>query len=67
MMVTNKRAEDGGGPNREIKPTKCSLKRAILVGLKCVGPDAKKRQNMSHVVQMLETVQNAYQQRGSTI
>lgn len=49
-------------PNLEIKPPKRALKRAILVGLKCVDPDADKRPKMSHVVQMLEAVQNAYRQ-----
>ncbi|TVU35637.1 hypothetical protein EJB05_17537 [Eragrostis curvula] len=62
MMVTNKKAEEVVDPNLEIKPPKRALKRAILVGLKCVDPDAEKRPKMSHVVQMLEAVQNAYQQ-----
>ncbi|KAK3165002.1 hypothetical protein QOZ80_1AG0027660 [Eleusine coracana subsp. coracana] len=62
MMVTNKRAEEVVDPNLEIKPSKRALKRAILVGLKCVDPDADKRPKMSHVVQMLEAVQNAYRQ-----
>jgi hypothetical protein len=62
MMVTNKRAEEVVDPNLEIKPSKRALKRTILVGLKCVDPDADKRPKMSHVVQILEAVQNAYQQ-----
>ncbi|XP_062206426.1 probable receptor-like protein kinase At2g42960 [Phragmites australis] len=62
MMVTNKRAEEVVDPNLEVKPPKRALKRAILVGLKCVDPDADKRPKMSHVVQMLEAVQNAYRQ-----
>jgi hypothetical protein len=49
-------------PNLEIKPSKRALKHTILVGLKCVDPDADKRPKMSHVVQILEAVQNAYQQ-----
>ncbi|KAL6614782.1 hypothetical protein ACP70R_037052 [Stipagrostis hirtigluma subsp. patula] len=61
-MVSNKRAEEVVDPNLEIKPPKRALKRAILVGLKCVDPDADKRPKMSHVVQMLEAVQKAYQQ-----
>ncbi|CAO2178887.1 unnamed protein product [Urochloa humidicola] len=62
MMVTNKRAEEVVDPNLEVKPPKRALKRAILVGFKCVDPDADKRPKMSHVVQMLEAVQNAYYQ-----
>ena len=62
MMVTNKRAEEVVDPNLEDKPPKRALKRAILVGFKCVDPDADKRPKMSHVVQMLEAIQNAYHQ-----
>ncbi|KAL5226623.1 hypothetical protein ABZP36_014888 [Zizania latifolia] len=62
MMISSKRAEDVVDPNLEIKPPKRALKRAILVGLKCVDPDADKRPKMSQVVQMLEAVQNAYRQ-----
>ncbi|BAB63540.1 S-receptor kinase homolog precursor-like [Oryza sativa Japonica Group] len=62
MMISSKRAEEVVDPNLEIKPPKRALKRAILVGLKCVDPDADKRPKMSHVVQMLEAVQNAYRQ-----
>ncbi|KAL5222248.1 hypothetical protein ABZP36_026961 [Zizania latifolia] len=62
MMITNRRVEDVVDPNLEIKPPKRALKRAILVGLKCVDPDADKRPKMSKVVQMLEAVQNAYRQ-----
>jgi hypothetical protein len=49
-------------PNLEIKPSNRALKRTILIGLKCVDPDADKRPKMSHVVQMLEAVKHAYQQ-----
>ncbi|KAG8055955.1 hypothetical protein GUJ93_ZPchr0001g29958 [Zizania palustris] len=62
VMISNKRAEHVVDPNLEIKPPKRALKRAILVGLKCVDPDADKRPKMSQVVQMLEAVQNAYRQ-----
>jgi hypothetical protein len=62
MMVTSKRAEEVVDPNLEVKPPKRALKRAILVGFKCVDPDVDKRPKMSHVVQMLESVQNAYHQ-----
>ncbi|XBI18432.1 hypothetical protein VPH35_060217 [Triticum aestivum] len=63
MMVSTKRAEEVVDPGLEVKPPKRALKRAILVGLKCVDPDADKRPKMSHVVQMLEAVQKAYQEK----
>ncbi|AQK56599.1 Protein kinase superfamily protein [Zea mays] len=62
MMVTNKRADEVVHPNLEVKPPKCALKQEILVGFKCVDPDVDKSPKMSHVVQMLEGVQNAYHQ-----
>jgi hypothetical protein len=38
----------------KVKPTIRTLKRAILVALRCVDPDAQKRPKMGHVVHMLE-------------
>ncbi|PWZ09693.1 hypothetical protein Zm00014a_012755 [Zea mays] len=67
MMVTSKRAEEVVDPNLNVKPPKRALKRTILVGFKCVDPDADKRPKMSHVVQMLEAVQNAYHEDQSKL
>ncbi|CAN1274231.1 Probable serine/threonine-protein kinase At1g01540 [Linum perenne] len=39
---------------RNPKPSSRALKRALLVALRCVDPNAKKRPNMGHVIHMLE-------------
>ncbi|KAK6238478.1 hypothetical protein QUC31_003947 [Theobroma cacao] len=54
MMVGTRRAEEVVDPNLEVRPTTRALKRALLVALRCVDPDADKRPKMSQVVQMLE-------------
>ncbi|KAL4388381.1 hypothetical protein GQ457_09G009350 [Hibiscus cannabinus] len=54
MMVGTRRAEEVVDPNLEIRPSTRSLKRALLVALRCVDPHAVKRPKMSQVVQMLE-------------
>lgn len=54
MMVGTRRAEEVVDPNLEVKPAMRSLKRALLVALRCVDPDADKRPTMSQVVRMLE-------------
>ncbi|KAK2661904.1 hypothetical protein Ddye_000478 [Dipteronia dyeriana] len=54
MMVGTRRAEEVADPNLEVKPATRALKRALLVALRCVDPDAEKRPKMSQVVRMLE-------------
>ncbi|OMO49651.1 hypothetical protein CCACVL1_30874 [Corchorus capsularis] len=54
MMVGTRRAEEVVDPNLEVRPTTRALKRALLVALRCVDPDADKRPKMSQVVRMLE-------------
>ncbi|KAJ8763039.1 hypothetical protein K2173_023244 [Erythroxylum novogranatense] len=54
MMVGMRRAEEVVDQNLEVKPATRALKRALLVALKCVDPDAEKRPKMSQVVRMLE-------------
>ena len=54
MMVGTRRAEEVVDPNLEVRPTTRGLKRALLVALRCVDPDADKRPKMSQVVRMLE-------------
>jgi hypothetical protein len=54
QMVASKRSEEVADPQMEVKPTIRTLKRAILVALRCVDPDAQKRPKMGHVVHMLE-------------
>jgi len=54
QMVGNRRSEEAADPNMRVKPTTRALKRALLVSLRCVDPDAQKRPKMGHVVHMLE-------------
>ncbi|RLM84756.1 putative receptor-like protein kinase [Panicum miliaceum] len=54
MMVGTRRAEEVVDSDMELKPTTRALKRALLVALRCVDPDAEKRPTMGQVVRMLE-------------
>ncbi|XP_028797660.1 probable receptor-like protein kinase At2g42960 [Neltuma alba] len=54
MMVGTRRADEVIDPSLEVKPPTRALKRALLVALRCVDPDADKRPKMSQVVRMLE-------------
>ncbi|KAE8672502.1 putative receptor-like protein kinase [Hibiscus syriacus] len=54
MMVGARRAEEVVDPNLKPRPTTRALRRALLVALRCVDPDADKRPKMSQVVQMLD-------------
>ncbi|EPS58181.1 hypothetical protein M569_16635, partial [Genlisea aurea] len=54
-MVGNRKSEEVADPKLREKPVSKSLKRVILVALKCVDPDAQKRPKMGHVVHMLES------------
>ncbi|XP_075498040.1 putative receptor-like protein kinase At2g42960 [Primulina tabacum] len=62
MMVGNRKAEEVVDPVLEVRPTTRSLKRALLVALRCVDPDSEKRPKMSQVVQMLETEEFPYRE-----
>ncbi|XP_062209695.1 probable serine/threonine-protein kinase At1g01540 [Phragmites australis] len=53
-MVTERRAEEVVDPKLAEKPSPKVLKRSLLVGLRCVDPDANKRPKMGHVIHMLE-------------
>ncbi|XP_073315387.1 probable serine/threonine-protein kinase At1g01540 isoform X1 [Primulina huaijiensis] len=53
-MVSNRNAEGALDPKLRENPSLRSLKRTILVALRCVDPDWKKRPKMGHVVHMLE-------------
>ncbi|PQQ14343.1 putative serine/threonine-protein kinase [Prunus yedoensis var. nudiflora] len=53
-MVTNRTAEGVLDPKLPEKPSSRALKRALLVALRCVDPNAQKRPKMGHVVHMLE-------------
>jgi len=54
MMVGSRRAEEVVDPDMELKPATRALKRALLVALRCVDPDAEKRPTMGQAVRMLE-------------
>lgn len=53
-MVSSRNAEGVLDPRIQEKPSSRSLKRTLLVALKCVDPDSLKRPKMGHVVHMLE-------------
>ena len=53
-MVGNRKSEEVVDPKFPGKPSSKALKRALLVALRCVDPDATKRPKMGHVIHMLE-------------
>ncbi|CAI0424638.1 unnamed protein product [Linum tenue] len=53
-MVTNRNAEGVLDPRLPKKPSSRALKRALLVALRCVDPNAQKRPKIGHVIHMLE-------------
>ncbi|KAL3517198.1 hypothetical protein ACH5RR_024100 [Cinchona calisaya] len=53
-MVGIRRSEEVVDRKMPEMPTSKALKRALLVALKCVDPDAQKRPKMGHVIHMLE-------------
>ena len=62
MMVGHRRAEEVVDPDLEVKPATRALKRALLVALRSVDPDAEKRPRMSQVVRMLEADEFPYRE-----
>ncbi|MCO5553182.1 hypothetical protein L7F22_006703 [Adiantum nelumboides] len=69
LMVGTRRSEEVVDPRLEVKPSSRALKRALLVALRCVDPDAQKRPKMGHVVHMLEADDYPYrdERRGSGV
>nr|KYP75175.1 putative serine/threonine-protein kinase At1g01540 family [Cajanus cajan] len=53
-MVASRRGEDLVDPLIEIQPSPRSLKRALLVCLRCIDLDVSKRPKMGQIVHMLE-------------
>ncbi|XP_028767923.1 probable receptor-like serine/threonine-protein kinase At4g34500 [Neltuma alba] len=53
-MVASRRGDELVDPSIEIKPPPRSLKRALLVCLRCIDMDVCKRPKMSQIVHMLE-------------
>lgn len=62
MMVASKRSEDVLDRNLEVKPSTRALKKALLVALRCVDPNAEKRPKMSQVVHMHEADEFLFRQ-----
>lgn len=61
-MVANRNAEGVLDPKLPEKPTSRALKRALLVGLRCVDPNAQKRPKMGHVIHMLEAEDSPFKE-----
>ncbi|KAH7520195.1 hypothetical protein FEM48_Zijuj08G0118500 [Ziziphus jujuba var. spinosa] len=59
-MVANRNAEGVLDPKLPQKPTSRAMKRALLVALRCVDPNAQKRPKMGHVVHMLEAEESPF-------
>ncbi|XP_062223140.1 probable serine/threonine-protein kinase At1g01540 [Phragmites australis] len=53
-MVSNRNSDGVVDPKIPQKPTSRALKKALLVALRCVDPDACKRPRIGHVIHMLE-------------
>nr|DAD19014.1 TPA_asm: hypothetical protein HUJ06_020477 [Nelumbo nucifera] len=53
-MVGDRKSEQVVDPKLPEMPPSKALKRVLLVALRCVDPDAKKRPKMGHVIHMLE-------------
>lgn len=59
-MVSNRNPEGVLDPKISEKPTSRGLKRALLVALRCVDPNAQKRPKMGHVIHMLEAEESPF-------
>ncbi|URE26567.1 serine threonine-protein kinase [Musa troglodytarum] len=53
-MVGDRKSEEVVDPRMLMKPSPKAFKRALLVAIRCVDPDAHKRPKMGHVIHMLE-------------
>ncbi|AQK71601.1 putative protein kinase superfamily protein [Zea mays] len=53
-MVSTRNSDGVVDPKIPKKPSSRALKKALLVALRCVDPDALKRPKISHVIHMLE-------------
>ncbi|WOH10120.1 hypothetical protein DCAR_0729582 [Daucus carota subsp. sativus] len=62
QMVASRNSEGVLDPKLQEKPSLRSLRRAILVALRCVDPNTQKRPKMGHVVHMLEA-EDSYNER----
>lgn len=53
-MIEIRKSEEVVDPKLPEMPSSKGLKRALLVALRCVDPDAQKRPKMGHIIHMLE-------------
>ena len=53
-MVSNRNSDGVVDPKIPQKPSSRAVKKALLVALRCVDPDARKRPRIGHVIHMLE-------------
>jgi len=53
-MVANRRGDELVDPLIDVQPSQRSLKRALLVCLRCIDLDVAKRPKMGQIVHMLE-------------
>uniref|UniRef100_A0A5B7BAQ4 non-specific serine/threonine protein kinase n=1 Tax=Davidia involucrata TaxID=16924 RepID=A0A5B7BAQ4_DAVIN len=59
-MVASRNPDGVLDPKLPEKPSTRALKRALLVALRCVDPNAQKRPKMGHVVHMLEAEESPF-------
>ncbi|KAA8531687.1 hypothetical protein F0562_006596 [Nyssa sinensis] len=59
-MVANRNPVGALDPKLPEKPSMRALKRALLVALRCVDPNAQKRPKMGHVIHMLEAEESPF-------
>ncbi|RZR88192.1 hypothetical protein BHM03_00015721 [Ensete ventricosum] len=60
-MVSNRNTDEVMDPKMAEKPSSRTLKKTLLVALRCVDPDSQQRPKMGHVIHMLEVDDFPYQ------
>ena len=60
-MVSNRNTDEVVDPKMAEKPLSRTLKKTLLVALRCVDPDSQQRPKMGHVIHMLEVDDFPYQ------
>ncbi|OEL29358.1 putative serine/threonine-protein kinase [Dichanthelium oligosanthes] len=67
IMVSNRNSDGVVDPKIPQKPTSRAVKKALLVALRCVDPDARKRPRIGHVIHMLEVDNFPYREITSLV
>ncbi|WOL02331.1 putative serine/threonine-protein kinase [Canna indica] len=60
-MVSSRKTDEVIDPRMPEKPSSRTLKKTLLVALRCVDPDSQQRPKMGHVIHMLEVDDFLYQ------